>query len=1100
MKKLSLLLSILFSIISLNIYSQSCTPLILNMYDSYGDGWNGNDFSLIDSSGAIYFSATLNSGSFGTDSVCLPDGCYTVDCSGGSWQYEVSWDLIDTNGVVILSGGAPYSGYICFPTLLGCMNPLANNYDSTANIDDGSCIYDCIEVDTSESFESGQGITWMLDPNNTIDWTNNFGGTGSFNTGPSSAFDGSYYMYTEASGSGSNKEAIMYVPCIDPTQWSQLSLAFAYHMYGASMGTLSIDVSPDSGTTWIEEWTLSGDQGDQWSEAYVDLSAYTSGISVRVQGETGSSYTSDIAIDLLRFMEMPSFGCTDPFADNYDSTATYDDGSCMYIGCTDFYAINYCQACNVSDSTSCLYYGCKSVGYTEDFESMNFAIVGWTYFSGSEAAVTLNNSNAISDTVSLQFEGGTNNGWGSYLTETQAYANTEHISSASFCINLSNNTINDTLTLTFETAMWSPLFLSYSWIRVKVDGNVIADSYGNTSYNNNTLPYNPSGNTILSYDLSSFAGSSHYITLESVNKYGTSANNPTTLNNVWIDNINISLPLIGGCMDSTALNYDPLAQVDNGSCLYDIFGCTDSTALNYNPLATIDDSSCIAPIYGCTDPLAMNYSPLANIDDGSCVYPIYGCTDSTALNYDSLATVDDGSCILPVYGCTDSTATNYYIGANVDDGSCIYAGCTDSTALNYSPLATIDDSSCIYPVYGCTDSTAQNYDSLATVDDGSCIAGVFGCTDSTAINFYPGATFDDGSCIYAGCTDSTSCNYDPIATIDDGSCIYYFGCTDPLALNYDSSACVDDGSCQYMLNCTSPKPTGLYVYDLIDSRIKIGWDNMNDSSCMVWKYFVRYREVGTNPWTTKSAGVGNGLCNFGLNTTFKQLLNLNPSTDYEFKMKAFYCNGTSSNYSTPVQFTTEDVCPDMTNLTTTTFNSNQSKVRFDWDTTGTYVFARILLRVDTNGSTWQTAGGFGVYYPTLQVNKFGLTPGESYRAQGRTFCDSNITAYRSPTWTSPIFWTQPGSSRLNGGNTISNLDVYPNPSKDIFNISFNSDRLQNLNIRVINILGNVIFNEERESFIGEYIKQIDLDRYGKGMYFLEIETDDDVVNKKLMLQ
>jgi hypothetical protein len=269
---------------------------------------------------------------------------------------------------------------------------------------------------------------------------------------------------------------------------------------------------------------------------------------------------------------------------------------------------------------------------------------------------------------------------------------------------------------------------------------------------------------------------------------------------------------------------------------------------------------------------------------------------------------------------------------------------------------------------------------------------------------------------------------------------------------------------------------------------------------MVWKYFVRYREVGTNPWTTKSAGVGNGLCNFGLNTTFKQLLNLNPSTDYEFKMKAFYCNGTSSNYSTPVQFTTEDVCPDMTNLTTTTFNSNQSKVRFDWDTTGTYVFARILLRVDTNGSTWQTAGGFGVYYPTLQVNKFGLTPGESYRAQGRTFCDSNITAYRSPTWTSPIFWTQPGSSRLNGGNTISNLDVYPNPSKDIFNISFNSDRLQNLNIRVINILGNIIFNEERESFIGEYIKQIDLDRYGKGMYFLEIETDDGVVNKKLMLQ
>jgi hypothetical protein len=101
----------------------------------------------------------------------------------------------------------------------------------------------------------------------------------------------------------------MYIPCVDPNQWSQLSLAFAYHMYGSAMGTLSIDVSPDSGATWIEEWTLSGDQGDQWSEVFVDLSSYSSEISVRVQAETGTSYTSDISIDLLRFLELPNFGC-----------------------------------------------------------------------------------------------------------------------------------------------------------------------------------------------------------------------------------------------------------------------------------------------------------------------------------------------------------------------------------------------------------------------------------------------------------------------------------------------------------------------------------------------------------------------------------------------------------------------------------------------------------------------------------------------------------------------------------------------------------------------------------------------------------------------
>ena len=133
----------------------------------------------------------------------------------------------------------------------------------------------------------------------------------------------------------------------------------------------------------------------------------------------------------------------------------------------------------------------------------------------------------------------------------------------------------------------------FAWLRIKVDGNVILDSYGNTSYNNTNLPYTFGGNTQLSYDLSAYAGSSHYITFESVNKFGNSANNPTTLNYVWIDNVNISLPLINGCTDSTALNFNPAAQVDDGSCYYDIFGCTDSTAINYYPLATTDDGSSI---------------------------------------------------------------------------------------------------------------------------------------------------------------------------------------------------------------------------------------------------------------------------------------------------------------------------------------------------------------------------------------------------------------------------------------------------------------------------------------------------------------------------
>ena len=159
-----------------------------------------------------------------------------------------------------------------------------------------------------------------------------------------------------------------------------------------------------------------------------------------------------------------------------------------------------------------------------------------------------------------------------------------------------------------------------------------------------------------------------------------------------------------------------------------------------------------------------------------------------------------------------------------------------------------------------------------------------------------------------------------------------------------------------------------------------------------------------------------------------------------------------------------------------------------------------MLRVDTTSSSWQTAGGFGIYYPSLFINKYGLQPGQSYRGVGRTFCDSNITSYRSPTWTTPIFWTQPGILiKIESDNAINNLNVYPNPSRDIFNISFYSESKQSLDLRIIDQLGEIIVEDNRDGYIGEYTKQYNLKNYSKGVYYLEIVTDKGVINKKLVL-
>lgn len=67
------------------------------------------------------------------------------------------------------------------------------------------------------------------------------------------------------------------------------------------------------------------------------------------------------------------------------------------------------------------------------------------------------------------------------------------------------------------------------------------------------------------------------------------------------------------------------------SCTKTIPGCTDSSASNFNPDANEDNGTCVFP--GCSDPLAINFNPSANEDDGSCI-TFLGTWDVVRFAYD----------------------------------------------------------------------------------------------------------------------------------------------------------------------------------------------------------------------------------------------------------------------------------------------------------------------------------------------------------------------------------------------------------------------------------------------------------------------------------
>ncbi|WP_405610861.1 DUF6443 domain-containing protein [Polaribacter sp. Asnod1-A03] len=150
----------------------------------------------------------------------------------------------------------------------------------------------------NSTFESGMG-DWSYESGNDLNWSIYSGSTPSGSTGPSAASEGTYYIYVEAS-SPNFPSKIAGITSVDYPIGSNGIFSFDYHMYGTAMGSVTLSASSD-GISWEPIWTLSGNQGNSWQSAQVDLSNFSgSDVKFRFKGTTGSNYNSDICIDNIQ--------------------------------------------------------------------------------------------------------------------------------------------------------------------------------------------------------------------------------------------------------------------------------------------------------------------------------------------------------------------------------------------------------------------------------------------------------------------------------------------------------------------------------------------------------------------------------------------------------------------------------------------------------------------------------------------------------------------------------------------------------------------------------------------------------------------------------
>lgn len=163
-----------------------------------------------------------------------------------------------------------------------------------------------ITIDLNCDFESGICPSWVQRTDDSFDWTVRQGGTGSVNTGPTYDHtqgngDGTYVYFETSTPAATGDNVVLASPKKTVNDGRTFCLSFWYHMYGNTMGKLTVSYGLDAGTI-SELFMKDGDQGDTWHHSTVEFVPGEDFILL-FDAVRGDNWASDIAIDDIELFE-----------------------------------------------------------------------------------------------------------------------------------------------------------------------------------------------------------------------------------------------------------------------------------------------------------------------------------------------------------------------------------------------------------------------------------------------------------------------------------------------------------------------------------------------------------------------------------------------------------------------------------------------------------------------------------------------------------------------------------------------------------------------------------------------------------------------------
>lgn len=279
--------------------------------------------------------------------LCLPNGTYTFTiydsygdgmcCSYGNGSYKMfsAGELIAIGGSFGTSESTTITLSTSAPTCddgmqngdeegIDCGGSYCQPCDESIVCDDALVLTTSWVIGFEEELNS-----WYQSDDDDIEWERKSGSTTSSNTGPKKAAQEDYYLYVESSNPNfPEKTALLSSPCLLMSALISPSLEFNYHMYGRQMGVLTVSIELLSTGDTIIIMQVSGDQGDQWHSASLPLEEYKNDyVKISIIAESGTGYTSDIAIDELSIMAITPT-CTDGVQNGTETGVDCGGGSC----------------------------------------------------------------------------------------------------------------------------------------------------------------------------------------------------------------------------------------------------------------------------------------------------------------------------------------------------------------------------------------------------------------------------------------------------------------------------------------------------------------------------------------------------------------------------------------------------------------------------------------------------------------------------------------------------------------------------------------------------------------------------------------------------